>query len=40
MRTSTTLCHPLDATALMNRFDAVVVRNSGPVLHYQYDASP
>jgi hypothetical protein len=35
------LCHPLDAAALMDRFDAVVVRNSGPVLHYQkeYDAS-
>ncbi|MFC8452822.1 hypothetical protein [Kitasatospora sp. NPDC057223] len=34
------LCHPLDARALMGRFDAVVVRNSGPVLHYQeeYDA--
>ncbi|MFH8406975.1 hypothetical protein ACH4FX_19555 [Streptomyces sp. NPDC018019] len=34
------LCHPLDAAALMGRFDAVVVRNSGPVLHYQkeYDA--
>ncbi|MFF8289674.1 hypothetical protein ACF068_10670 [Streptomyces sp. NPDC016309] len=34
------LCHPLDATALMDRFDAVVVRNSGPVLHYRdaYDA--
>ncbi|MEV4949562.1 hypothetical protein [Streptomyces sp. NPDC053755] len=29
------LCHPLDAAALMERFDAVVVRNSGPVLHYQ-----
>ncbi|MER7110483.1 hypothetical protein [Streptomyces sp. NPDC000229] len=29
------LCHPLDAVALMDRFDAVVVRNSGPVLHYQ-----
>jgi hypothetical protein len=29
------LCHPLDATALMDRFDAVVVRNSGPVLHLQ-----
>ncbi|MFF3513016.1 hypothetical protein [Streptomyces sp. NPDC002573] len=29
------LCHPLDATALMDGFDAVVVRNSGPVLHYQ-----
>ncbi|MFD5257382.1 hypothetical protein ACFWM5_31720 [Streptomyces bobili] len=34
------LCHPLDAAALMEGFDAVVVRNSGPVLHYQkaYDA--
>ncbi|CAM5361893.1 ATP-grasp domain-containing protein OS=Streptomyces alboniger OX=132473 GN=CP975_15080 PE=4 SV=1 [Streptomyces alboniger] len=34
------LCHPLDAAALMGRFDAVVIRNSGPVLHYQkeYDA--
>jgi hypothetical protein len=34
------LCHPLDAEALMDGFDAVVVRNSGPVLHYQaaYDA--
>lgn len=34
------LCHPLDATALMDGFDAVVVRNSGPVLGYQreYDA--
>ncbi|WP_329121602.1 hypothetical protein [Streptomyces sp. NBC_01465] len=34
------LCHPLDAAALMGGFDAVVVRNSGPVLHYQsaYDA--
>ncbi|MFI1439642.1 hypothetical protein [Streptomyces fructofermentans] len=34
------LCHPLDAAALMGAFDAVVVRNSGPVLHYQdaYDA--
>jgi hypothetical protein len=34
------LCHPLDAAALMTGFDAVVVRNSGPVLHYQaaYDA--
>src|SRR5262245_37306252 len=29
------LCHPLDATALMDSFDAVVVRNSGPVLGYQ-----
>jgi hypothetical protein len=34
------LCHPLDAAALMDAFDAVVVRNSGPVLGYQkeYDA--
>ncbi|MEV6103679.1 hypothetical protein AB0M28_03065 [Streptomyces sp. NPDC051940] len=34
------LCHPLDAAALMDPYDVVVVRNSGPVLHYQreYDA--
>ena len=34
------LCHPGDAAALMDAFDAVVVRNSGPVLHYraEYDA--
>ncbi|WP_416956836.1 hypothetical protein [Streptomyces sp. Agncl-13] len=34
------LCHPLDAATLMDGFDAVVVRNSGPVLRYQaqYDA--
>ncbi|MFI0186661.1 hypothetical protein ACH4PW_03685 [Streptomyces sp. NPDC017082] len=34
------LCHPADAVALMDAFDAVVVRNSGPVLGYQkeYDA--
>ncbi|MFJ2392131.1 MULTISPECIES: hypothetical protein [unclassified Streptomyces] len=34
------VCHPLDAAALMTGFDAVVVRNSGPVLHHQaeYDA--
>lgn len=34
------LCHPVDAAALMGRFDAVVVRNSGPVMHYRkaYDA--
>ncbi|MGW3107892.1 hypothetical protein [Streptomyces sp. NPDC001100] len=34
------LCHPLDAARLMDAFDAVVVRNSGPVLGYQteYDA--
>ncbi|MFJ9864074.1 hypothetical protein [Streptomyces sp. NPDC101165] len=29
------LCHPLDAAALMDAYDAVVVRNSGPVLGYQ-----
>ncbi|OII59681.1 hypothetical protein BJP40_13120 [Streptomyces sp. CC53] len=29
------LCHPRDAAALIDGFDAVVVRNSGPVLHYQ-----
>ncbi|MFF1507773.1 hypothetical protein [Streptomyces sp. NPDC058326] len=34
------LCHPCDAAALMDAFDAVVVRNSGPVLGHQreYDA--
>ncbi|MET9963118.1 hypothetical protein ABZ128_29305 [Streptomyces sp. NPDC006326] len=35
------LCHPRDAEALIPLgFDAVVVRNSGPVLHYQeaYDS--
>ncbi|WP_435612331.1 hypothetical protein [Streptomyces sp. bgisy159] len=34
------LCHPCDAAALMDAFDAVVVRNSGPVLAYrrEYDA--
>ncbi|MEI5099064.1 hypothetical protein RB200_11025 [Streptomyces sp. PmtG] len=34
------LCHPLDAAALMDGFDLVVVRNSGPVIHYQdvYDS--
>ncbi|MEU7057095.1 hypothetical protein [Streptomyces sp. NPDC046197] len=33
------LCHPRDAAALMDAFDAVVVRNSGPVLEYraEYD---
>ncbi|MGW6021465.1 hypothetical protein [Streptomyces sp. NPDC055099] len=31
----TALCHPLDAAALMDSFDAVLIRNSGPVLHYQ-----
>ena len=29
------LCHPLDAAALMDSFDLVVIRNSGPVLNYQ-----
>jgi len=28
------LCHPLDALALMDAYEAVVVRNSGPVLGY------
>lgn len=28
------LCHPLHAESLMAGFDAVVVRNSGPVIHY------
>ncbi|MEE1770776.1 hypothetical protein PUR34_22205 [Streptomyces sp. JV185] len=34
------LCHPRDAAALLEGFDTVVIRNSGPVLHYQeaYDA--
>ncbi|MFE9621399.1 hypothetical protein [Streptomyces sp. NPDC006527] len=31
------LCHPRDAAALMDAFDAVVVRNSGPVLGYRED---
>ncbi|MFU8855081.1 hypothetical protein ACNAW0_29565 [Micromonospora sp. SL1-18] len=29
------LCHPIDAVELMDSFDVVVVRNSGPVLYYQ-----
>lgn len=29
------LCHPADAAALMDGFDAVVVRNSGPVLYHR-----
>lgn len=29
------LCHPRDAVSLMDAFDGVVVRNSGPVLTYQ-----
>ncbi|MEU6486567.1 hypothetical protein [Streptomyces sp. NPDC046887] len=34
------LCPPGDAAALLDGFDAVVVRNSGPVLHHReaYDA--
>ncbi len=28
------LCHPLDAAPLMAGFDLVLVRNTGPVLHY------
>ena len=34
------LCSPLDATALLPTFDVVLVRNSGPVIHYRpaYDA--
>ncbi|MFE0516296.1 hypothetical protein [Streptomyces sp. NPDC058964] len=31
------LCHPSAAAGLMDAFDAVVVRNSGPVLAYQED---
>jgi hypothetical protein len=29
------LCHPLGAEALMNTFDVLLVRNTGPVIHYQ-----
>jgi len=29
------LCHPVDAERLMSGFDVVIVRNSGPVLHYR-----
>ncbi|MBF9069174.1 ATP-grasp domain-containing protein [Streptacidiphilus fuscans] len=29
------LCHPLDAASLLDAFSTVVVRNSGPVLHYR-----
>jgi hypothetical protein len=31
------LCHPRDAVALMDDFDVVLVRNSGPVIHYPED---
>ncbi|MEV8018433.1 hypothetical protein AB0O76_19255 [Streptomyces sp. NPDC086554] len=29
------LCHPLDAQSLMDAYDAVLIRNSGPVLSYR-----
>lgn len=29
------LCHPADAEVLMDDFDVLVVRNTGPVIHYQ-----
>lgn len=29
------LCHPLSAESLMDAFDVLVVRNTGPVIHYQ-----
>ncbi|MBD0693663.1 hypothetical protein [Streptomyces sp. CBMA123] len=29
------LCHPLDAARLLDAFDVVLVRNSGPVLNYR-----
>lgn len=29
------MCSPLDAAALMDGFDLVLVRNSGPVIHYR-----
>ncbi|MEV4613948.1 hypothetical protein AB0K43_15335 [Kitasatospora sp. NPDC049258] len=31
------LCHPREAVDLMDAFDAVLIRNSGPVIHYQED---
>lgn len=31
----TALCHPLDAQALMDSFDATLIRNSGPALNYK-----
>lgn len=33
--TDLALCHPRDAAALLDAFDAVMVRNSGPVLTHQ-----
>ncbi|MER5743570.1 hypothetical protein ACFV97_16100 [Streptomyces sp. NPDC059913] len=29
------LCHPRDAAALLDGFDAALIRNSGPVLHHR-----
>lgn len=29
------MCHPLEAVALMDAFDLVMIRNSGAVLHYR-----
>ena len=29
------MCHPLEATLLMDAFDLVMIRNSGPVLYYR-----
>ncbi|MCX6397956.1 MAG: hypothetical protein NTV23_15820 [Propionibacteriales bacterium] len=29
------LCHPADAASLMGSFDVVLIRNSGPVIHYR-----
>jgi hypothetical protein len=34
-RFTVSLCHPLDAETLMADADVVVVRNSGPVVHYE-----
>jgi hypothetical protein len=31
------LCHPVDTAPLMGGFDLVLVRNSGPVLHYAHE---
>ncbi|MER8185523.1 hypothetical protein [Kitasatospora sp. NPDC094015] len=36
-RFTVALCHPRDAVALMDGYDVVLVRNSGPVIHYQDD---
>lgn len=29
------LCHPLDAGSLMDDFQVLIIRNTGPVIHYQ-----